>query len=214
MHHANKSTPPPTSTYEFQLTSAGMGPVCGLDEAGRGSWAGPVVAAAVILPASASLLSQLNGVHDSKRLTPLQREKWALVIKSISRTYGIGMATNEEIDRMGIVPATRLAMARAIRQLTLPPAYLLLDYILLPEFDTPQTSLPRGDSKVLSIASASILAKVTRDHLMIDLGSTYPAYGFSKHKGYGTRLHREQLQRHGPCGIHRRSFSPVKSLCS
>lgn len=214
MHHANKSGAPPTATFEFQLSSAGMGPVCGLDEAGRGSWAGPVVAAAVILPASTSVLSELDGVNDSKRLTPLQREKWAAVIKTVSRTYGIGMASNQEIDRMGIVPATRTAMARAIRQLSFPPAYLLLDYILLPEFDAPQTSLPRGDSNVLSIAAASILAKTSRDHLMIELENTYPDYGFGQHKGYGTKLHRERLQRLGPCAIHRRSFSPVKSVCS
>lgn len=203
----------PDASLEIELDSFGLGPVCGIDEAGRGSWAGPVFAAAVILPLhSATQLAALDGVRDSKMMTFNQRERWSERLKASCLTFGIGQASHGEIDQRGIVPSTRLAMMRAISRLDPPPAYLMLDYILLPALELPQTSLPHGDARVLSIAAASILAKVARDHHMIQLDDVYPGYGFKSHKGYGTSFHRERLFSHGPCPIHRRSYAPIKDM--
>jgi ribonuclease HII len=184
----------------------GLVRVAGIDEAGRGALAGPVAAAVVVFPPNPDLSAALNGVDDSKRLTPAAREHWAVRIKHLASGWGIGLADNDEIDGIGIVPATRLAMQRAINQLPWRPEHLLLDYLDLPENPLPQTSLVKGDRRSLSIASASILAKTFRDALMRELDVQYPGFGFAQNKGYGTAIHRQALHSLGPCPVHRLSF--------
>jgi len=220
----------PNLREEMALYAEGYRHIAGLDEAGRGSWAGPVVAGAVILPIVRLDLSQepvlseacpepcrriegLEGVRDSKQLTPRQRERQYGIIKSAALAMGVGIVPPEEIDRIGIVPATRQAMGRAIAQLAPPPDFLLVDYLSLPELSTShQKSITRGDALSLSIAAASIVAKITRDRLMVELGARYPGYGFARHKGYGTPQHRESLARLGPSPIHRLSFAPMRLM--
>jgi ribonuclease HII len=176
-----------------------------MDEAGRGAWAGPVAAAAVILPANLSLTRTLNRVRDSKQMTPLARETWAPRIKEAALGWGVGFASPGEIDKLGIVPATKLAATRALKNLS--PDYLITDYLVFPEIDLPQTALVKGDQRSLSVAAASVLAKTARDALMRELDVQYPGYGFFRHKGYGTRVHREALLKLKHCEIHRMSFS-------
>jgi len=189
--------------------------IAGLDEAGRGSWAGPVVAGAVVLPIDQPGLSQqLEGVRDSKQLTPRQRERLFGIIESAALAVGVGSVPPDKIDELGIVPATRQAMGLAIAQLNRPPDFLLIDYLNLPELSIPQKSITRGDALSLSIAAASIMAKVTRDRWMIQLDDRYPGYGFARHKGYGTRQHRESLARLGPSPIHRLSYAPMRLTLS
>jgi ribonuclease HII len=182
--------------------------IAGLDEAGRGALAGPVAVGAVVLPDDkAFLLRTLNGVRDSKQMTPLERESLAPLIKDVALTWSVGFASAEEIDGQGIVPATRLAALRALQGLTLAPQYLLTDFRLeLPELDSPQTALVKGDALCLSIAAASVLAKTARDQLMCELDLCYRGYGLGRHKGYGTQSHRSALRRLGVSPIHRRSF--------
>lgn len=187
--------------------------IAGLDEAGRGSWAGPVVAGAVILPIDQPDLPQrLEGVRDSKQLTPRQRERLYPIIKSAALAVGVGSVPPDKIDKIGIVPATRQAMGLALAQLYLPPDFLLIDFINLPGLSIPQKSITRGDALSLSIAAASIVAKVTRDRWMIQLNARYPGYGFARHKGYGTPQHRESLFRLGPSPIHRLSYAPMRLM--
>jgi len=201
----------PSASLEKALFASGIQSVAGIDEAGRGSWAGPVVAAAIILPLrTREDISQLSGVRDSKLMTPRQRETWAEKLRSLCLTHGIGLASSREIDEIGIVPATRVAMMRACQQLGQTPEHLVIDYMLLPELALPQTTLAHGDAHVTSIAAASILAKVTRDNIMVGLDEEYPGYGFAQHKGYGTKLHRTCLMSKGPCPIHRQSYAPVR----
>ncbi len=202
----------PSIDYEMQLWQQGYQSVAGLDEAGRGAWAGPVYAAAVVLPCDEHILQLLYGVNDSKKLTPCQRERWQGCIKSSSLDWAVGSASNQEIDELGIAAATRSAMLRALNQLRYKADYLLIDYVHLKEGDLPQTSMPKGDALCLSIAAASILAKTARDALMIELDSKYPPYGFAHHKGYGTARHRAAIQTAGLCEIHRASFKPMKFL--
>ncbi len=203
----------PTLEAERRLWALGYFYVAGVDEAGRGPWAGPVVAAAVILPPQREDLEEaLAGVDDSKRLTPAGREVLYARIMDVALAVGVGEASHREIDDLGIVPATRLAMQRAIAALSHPPDYLLLDHIRLPEVNLPQESFTRGDARVLSIAAASIVAKVTRDRIMEELDARYPGYGFAQHKGYGTAAHREALRRLGPSPIHRRTWAPVREV--
>ncbi|MCK4741378.1 MAG: ribonuclease HII [Anaerolineales bacterium] len=205
----------PDLVLELALHNDGIAIIAGIDEAGRGAWAGPVVAAAVVLPLERSdLKSELDGVRDSKLLNARQRSHWAGIILEIASAISIGQATAEEVDTLGLIPATRSAMTRAIHELDPSPDHLLIDHILLPESELPQTALPRGDAIVLSIAAASIIAKVTRDNIMIGLEERYPGYGFSRHKGYGTRVHREALAALGPSPVHRRSFTPIAALLS
>jgi len=205
----------PDLALEFALQNDGIAIIAGIDEAGRGAWAGPVVAAAVVLPLERSdLKSLLDGVRDSKLLSARQRSHWAGIIREIASAIGVGQATAEEVDTLGLIPATRSAMTRAIHELDPSPDHLLIDHILLPETALPQTALPRGDAIVLSIAAASIIAKVTRDNIMIELGECYPGYGFPQHKGYGTRVHQEALAELGPSPVHRRSFTPIAALLS
>lgn len=186
--------------------------IAGLDEAGRGALAGPVVAAAVILPLhDAPRLAQLHGVDDSKRLTARQRERLFALIQQHALGYGIGQVDAATIDAIGILPATRLAMQAALAELAPRPDYLLIDgRIRLKQVPIRQEAVVRGDGRSLSIAAASILAKVTRDRLLVQLDAAYPLYGFAQHKGYGTELHRAMLEAHGPCPQHRHSFAPIR----
>jgi len=196
----------PDLSFEIDLWEVGLSAVAGIDEAGRGALAGPVYAAAVILPAQRAMSECLQGVRDSKQMTPIQREDAREKILRFAAAWGVGFATSDEIDLMGILPATRLAAQRALEALTIRPTHILLDYIFLPEVPIPQTALIKGDCRSLSIAAASILAKTYRDAIMRELDLTYPGYGFASHKGYGTLSHREALKRLGVCREHRLSF--------
>jgi len=203
----------PTLEHESRLWAKGYRHIAGLDEAGRGAWAGPVVAAAVILPSNQpGLMQHLAGVRDSKALTAARRESLLEIIVEHALTWATGAVPPDEIDRLGIVPATRRAMAQALEALSPPAGYLLIDYLPLPQVPLPQYHLPKGDVWVLSIAAASIVAKVHRDRMMIDLGALYPGYGFARHKGYGTPQHRAALAALGPCPAHRMSFAPLRCL--
>lgn len=204
--------PSPTLQFERALWDAGLPAVAGIDEAGRGCLAGPVAAAAVILPADEDIAKTLSSVRDSKQLNSAQREEVRILIENISLTWAVGWADNGEIDQLGIVPATRLAVWRALEKLNPTPDHLLVDYIVLPDISLPQTRLVKGDARSLSIAAASILAKTHRDSLMTAFASTYPSYGFDKHKGYGTPLHRQAIQSRGSCPLHRMSFAPLRTI--
>lgn len=195
--------------HELALWANGALWVAGVDEAGRGALAGPVAAAAVILPQLTGLTHDLSGVRDSKLMTPAQRSAWAEIIQRTAVTYGVGMASPGEIDQIGIVPATRLAVSRAIDRLAVCPDYLLVDYLELPTIPIPQISLAKGDVCSLSIAAASILAKTTRDALLVALDKQFPGYGLSAHKGYGTAAHLDAIHRLGPSELHRKSFAPL-----
>jgi ribonuclease HII len=202
----------PSIDFEYELWQAGARHVAGIDEAGRGPLAGPVAAAAVILPNNPSLKTTLRGVRDSKQMTPGQREYWADRLKDVAVAYGIGFASAEEIDAAGILPATYLAVRRALAELAVQPDHLLLDYLTLPGCALPQTSLVKGDARCLSIAAASVLAKTARDRLLCEMDRLYPGYGFARHKGYGTPEHLSALRRLGPCPIHRLTFRPIKPV--
>ena len=181
--------------------------VAGLDEAGRGPLAGPVVAAAVILP---QLHSHPVPILDSKKLTPSRREAaFQYLTRLPGAAIGIGIIGQAEIDRINILEATREAMNQAAGKLPVSPGYLLIDGLISLSLPIPQQSLVRGEEKSVSIAAASIVAKVTRDRIMLEYDREFPVYGFGSHKGYGTKLHMEMLKKHGPCEIHRFSFSPV-----
>ncbi|HSD82235.1 MAG TPA: ribonuclease HII [Anaerolineae bacterium] len=208
----NKPTLPdrPTLERERRLIRAGHALIAGIDEAGRGAWAGPVVAAAVILNLREA--ARLREVNDSKQLSPRQRDKLYQIVIDHCVAYGIGQGSTEEIDTIGIVPATRLAMTRAIQALQPQPDALIIDAVRLPQVNKPQLVFNFADAISLSVAAASILAKVTRDRWLIDLDAQYPAYHFARHKGYGTRIHQAALQSVGPCPIHRRSFRPISAL--
>lgn len=197
---------------EVVIAEAGTLLIAGIDEAGRGAIAGPVVAAAVILPLDQpAKLAQLAEVDDSKRLTARKREQLYDRIVRLAHSYGIAEASAGEIDRHGIIGATKLAMHRATALLDPQPYYLLIDgRIRLKDPTLPQKALIRGDARSLSIAAASILAKVTRDRLMVENQRQYPAYGFARHKGYCTLQHVEALTKNGPCPIHRYSFAPIR----
>lgn len=186
--------------------------IAGLDEAGRGAIAGPVVAAAVILPLDRpDSLAKLNGVNDSKQLTPRMREKLFDVIIQEAVTYGIGYSSARDIDQYGIIPANARAMSLALSNLSQKPEFLIIDgRMRIRSPNLPQMSIIRGDSKSLSIAAASILAKVTRDRVMVELDQAYPAYQFATHKGYCTERHVAALDKYGPCKEHRLTFAPMR----
>jgi ribonuclease HII len=207
-------TSSPDLLYEKKLWLA-YKHVAGLDEAGRGALAGPVCVGAVTLPDDNPLLMRiLSGVRDSKQLTPRKRDQLAPRIKEAARAWGIGFASADEIDALGIVPATRLAASRALEAMSFLPDYLLTDFRLeLPELDVSQTALVRGDQCSFSIASASILAKTARDELMAGLDPQYPQYGFTRHKGYGTLFHRRMIAKLGFSPVHRRTFQIKNSGC-
>jgi ribonuclease HII len=204
----------PTLDEELRLAAQGYGLVAGLDEVGRGSWAGPVVATAVLLPLERLRREPdlLGGVDDSKRLSPRKREVLAGRIYEVALGVGVGAVPPALVDSMGIVAATCLAMRQAIGRLPLGPHFLLVDGRLRLDVGLPQRALVRGDARCLSIAAASIVAKVHRDHLMAGCAEHFPAYGFERNKGYGTPEHRRALACCGPCPLHRRSFAPVKAL--
>lgn len=176
--------------------------ICGVDEAGRGPLAGPVCAAAVILPPHIDI----PGLDDSKKLTDKRRRELFPIIKEQAVAYGIGLASHEEIDEINILQATYLAMERAISQLGVVPELALIDGDRAKDFGVPVQTVVKGDSLSASIAAASVLAKVTRDDLMLEAAQVYPSYGFEIHKGYGTKAHYAALTAHGPCAIHRMTF--------
>ena len=210
---ASKSeTQAPTREEEMALLRQGYCFIAGLDEAGRGCLAGPVVAAAVILPLADDHLACFAAVRDSKQLVPHVREHLYQVIMQYAVAVGVGVGPVELIDERNILQATKYAMRCALAQLSTPPQALLLDALLLPDIPLPQRAIIKGDSSCLSIAAASIIAKVTRDRLMVQLHEQYPTYGFAQHKGYGTEAHLAALREYGVTPIHRRTFAPVRDL--
>ena len=191
--------------YEFEkaAVNSGFSCICGVDEAGRGPLAGPVCAAAVILPEGAVI----EGLDDSKKLTEKKRERLYDVIKETAVAYSVAYGTLEEIETVNILEATYLAMNRAIEGLNVKPDFALIDGNRVPRgIKIPCETIVKGDSKSMSVAAASVLAKVTRDRLMLEYDKKYPEYNFKKHKGYGTREHTELIKQYGPCEIHRFSF--------
>ena len=188
--------------YEKEAAARGFCAVCGIDEAGRGPLAGPVYAAAVILPPDCVI----EGLNDSKKLTEARREKLFDVIVEKAVAYGIGSADEKEIDSLNILQATYLAMWRAVEALPVPCDYAMVDGNRMPPLPVPGETIVKGDAKSASIAAASILAKVSRDRVMMQYHEQYPAYGFNAHKGYGTRTHYAALEAYGPCPIHRLTF--------
>ena len=206
-----KNRQKPSFTEEKMLEAQGYQYIAGIDEAGRGSLAGPVVAAAIILPCQIDT-PWLNQVKDSKQLSPARRESLFQHIHEVAISTGIGVVPHKVIDAEGIIKATRLAMKLATDQLSPAPEFLLIDYMRLPEVPLPQKGITNGDCLCFSIACASIMAKVSRDHLMIELDEIYPNYGLAQHKGYGTKGHLACLRRLGPSPIHRQSFKPVKEI--
>ena len=201
----------PSFTEEELLEAQGYRLIAGIDEAGRGALAGPVVAAAVILPRQVNA-PWLAEVKDSKQLSPARRELLFHRIHEIAISIGIGLAPHYLVDAQGIIKATRLAMKLAIDRLSPPPQSLLIDYMRLPEVRLPQKGITNGDNLCFSIACASIIAKVARDQLMVAFDRIYPGYGLARHKGYGTREHFACLSRLGPCPIHRQSFKPIRDI--
>ena len=197
-------------SFERELWQTGLALLAGVDEAGRGPLAGPVLAAAVCLPSSwlkDGLPQPLAGLNDSKQLSAAQRERFFAVLTSQPEVcYGIARVEADQIDAINILQATHLAMNLALEQLRPPPQHVLVDGRPVKTLRFPQTAIIKGDSLSYSIAAASVLAKVTRDRLMIEYDREYPAYGFAQHKGYGTAQHLTALLKHGPCPIHRRSF--------
>ncbi len=194
----------PVNMWEIENAyfSQGIQVICGVDEAGRGPLAGPVCAAAVILPSGL----EITGLTDSKKLTDKRRRELFPVIQEMAVAYGIGLASHEEIDEMNILQATFLAMQRALDQLKVRPELALIDGNRENDFGLPVKTVVKGDSLSANIAAASVLAKVTRDNMMLEMALEYPQYGFEVHKGYGTKAHYEALTRHGPCPIHRMTF--------
>ena len=219
MRAPTKSKQVPTLEEEVALLSQGYSFIAGVDEAGRGSLAGPVVAAAVILPLGIPFrfdpdecLACFEGVRDSKQLTARERDRLFEVIMQHAVAVGVGIGSVEMIDERNILQATKYAMREALAQLTIPPQALLLDAIHLPGIELLQRSIIKGDALCLSIAAASIIAKVTRDRMMIQMHEHFPTYGFAQHKGYGTENHLVALREHGATPHHRRSFAPVREL--
>ncbi len=197
-------TPPPSAPYRYEAQAwrTGVIRVAGIDEAGRGPLAGPVVAAAVIIAPD----RRIRRLADSKLLTAERREELFHLIREHALAVGIGVVDHETIDRVNILRATRLAMLEAVHRLAIVPDLIITDFVALPDVGCPQRNLVDGDARCASVAAASIVAKVTRDRLMVDLDGQYPDYGFARHKGYGTPEHLAALDRHGLCPFHRRSF--------
>ena len=204
----------PTLDEEARLWALGYRRVAGIDEAGRGALAGPVVAAAVVVPPDAPLAGVWAEVRDSKLLRPARRAALVEPIQQAALAWGVGIVAACVIDEIGIAAATRQAMLHALAALSVPPDFvppdfLLIDWVKLPQVNLPQLCVPKADRRMASVAAASILAKVTRDALMEHLGMEYPAYGFGAHKGYGTARHGTAIAAHGPCREHRHSFAPI-----
>lgn len=199
----------PDLSLELALHASGHAVVAGVDEAGRGPLAGPVAAAAVILPPDFAC----PGLDDSKKLSPAKRRAlYAILTATPGLRWSLALASPEEIDALNILRATHLAMRRAVAGLDVTPDRCLIDGLPVRDFPWPHDAIVKGDGRSLSIAAASIIAKVSRDRLMLDLDAEFPHYGFAKHQGYGTKLHLQTLRLHGPCRHHRRSFQPVAQL--
>lgn len=194
--------------HDESIRQSGFGSIAGVDEAGRGPLAGPVVAAAVILPEDL----RIAGVRDSKKIPRKEREElfWAILLNA--RSIGIGIIDSAEIDRLNILRATKLAMHNALTDLTIKPDMILIDALTIPSIPIKQMPIIKGDAKSASIAAASIIAKVVRDGIMMKCHSMYPCYEFDKHKGYATKAHLDKIEKHGPCPIHRKTFHKVKDL--
>ena len=203
----------PTRDLEYRLREEGYTAIVGIDEAGRGAWAGPLYAGAVILDdAGAEVLSGI--VKDSKAMTVHQRDNAYNAIVANALAWGVGFSSHDEIDTLGLTRANQLAAERALQQLTQPYDYVILDGRLTVSFDIPQQSIIDGDAKCLSIAAASIIAKVSRDRVMRECHEQYPEYGFDTHVGYGTREHQTALNTYGACPLHRKSYAPIRALLS
>ena len=202
--------------FEQEAWAGGFLRVAGVDEAGRGPLAGPVVAAAVVFDRDfleAEAEKSLAGLDDSKKLPASRREFFFALLSACPHAQiGVASASVEEIDSLNILRATHLAMARALGQLQPPPDLALVDGLPVKGLPVPHRAIVGGDAASLSIAAASVMAKVTRDRLMVEMAARYPAYGFERHKGYGTKAHLDALRRHGPCPAHRKSFAPVAQL--
>ena len=198
----------PTSLFEKQAMSQGYRLIAGIDEVGRGSWAGPIMAAAVILKPKA----RLPDLRDSKMLDEKRREKLYDLIVANSVAWAVGSCDVPLIDSVGIGQANRLSMEYAVTGLTVKPDFLLIDAFKLPNLGIPFQAIIKGDAKVRSIAAASIIAKVTRDRLMRQMDTQFPGYGFADHKGYGTPAHQRQIAQLGLCAIHRKSFLPISLM--
>jgi len=200
-------TPPPSAPYHHEARAwrTGVSLIAGLDEAGRGPLAGPVVAAAVIIAPD----RRIKGLADSKILTAEEREARFQVITERAVAVGVGIVDHETIDRINILQATHLAMAHALRHLAVQPDFVITDFIALRDLACPQKNLVDGDARCATVAAASIVAKVTRDRLMVEADRDFPEYGFARHKGYATPEHLDALDRWGPCPLHRRTFAGV-----
>jgi ribonuclease HII len=202
----------PDLTQEAVLAGGGFRRIAGVDEAGRGAWAGPLVAGAVVLPDVSTLdVGRLAGVRDSKLLTHAQREALFEVVLEVAVDAGVGWTNADEVDLLGLTAANELAMVRAVRALGAAPDHLLVDAFRLRSVGVPQRAIVHGDRVCLSIAAASIVAKVFRDRWLADLGVAYPAYGFGQHRGYGVAQHRQAIVDHGACGLHRLSYAPLRT---
>ncbi len=205
----------PSFNYEKKLIDSGFMKICGIDEVGRGPLAGPVVACAVMISAELFKdLSVFKDINDSKKLSVKRRDKWYKILTKCDQIkWGIGIISEKIIDKINILEATKLAMLEAIKKLGQNPDFLLIDgNFTLDISDLNQKAIPQGDTKSISIAAASIIAKVTRDRMMLKFHEDFPEYGFDKHKGYGTTFHCQAIKKFGPCSIHRRSFEPIKSF--
>lgn len=198
----------PDGFFEAEAYARGFRCIAGIDEAGRGPLAGPVVAAAVVLPRRKTF----PGLKDSKCLSPAQREQFFVQISHSARGVSVGYADAAEIDAIGILPATHNAMRRAVRSLAFQPDCLLIDAVTLPNVHMAQRAIVKGDSLSRSIAAASVVAKVTRDRVMAELHDRYPQYNFRTHKGYGTAEHLRLLDQFGPCEMHRKCFRPIADM--
>jgi len=200
-------TPPPSAPYRYegQAWREGLVRVAGVDEAGRGPLAGPVVAAAVILVPE----RRIRRLADSKLLTPERREELFDLIQERALAVGVGVVDQLTIDRINILEATRVAMGQAVSNLGIAPQLVITDFVRLRDLPCPQRNLVDGDARCATVAAASIVAKVTRDRIMLEADKQFPEYGFARHKGYGTADHLAALDRHGPCALHRRTFSGV-----
>ena len=203
----------PDLSVEAALFEGGFRRVAGVDEAGRGAWAGPLVAAAVILPEPAAVAPDaFAGVRDSKLLSLAQREALYETIVGAARAVGVGAVPADEVDLLGLTAANELAMARAVRELQLAPDFLLLDCFTLESVGLPQRGIVGGDRCCLTIAAASIVAKVTRDRWLACLAEEHPGYGFEQHRGYGVAVHRQAISDRGLTPIHRQSYAPLRGL--
>lgn len=189
-------------SFETVAYNKGFKVVCGVDEAGRGPLAGPVYAAAVILPVE----TEIAGLNDSKKLSEKKREELFDIINDVAISVSVGTASEKEIDEINILNATFLAMKRAVEGLEISPDYAIIDGNRAPNLEIPTETVVKGDGKVMSVAAASIIAKVSRDRFMLKMAEQYPEYQFEKHKGYGTRLHYEMIEKYGVSSIHRKSF--------